>query len=151
MPPRSGYPADPSGRVAFAPVFYPGTTRASQARLITVAPGEERAAIDIELEYVPIARIAGTVIGSGGASSPAYVRLVPDPEETLAGQNAFRGITTNPDGAFAFDAVPALADRGSVERLRARAGQLQFDDAINIQFTSGTTGAPTGATLTSRR
>jgi hypothetical protein len=129
MPPRSGYPADPSGRVAFAPVFYPGTTRASQARLITVAPGEERAAIDIELEYVPIARIAGTVIGSGGASSPAYVRLVPDPEETLAGQNAFRGITTNPDGAFAFDAVPpgryVLAARASSDGAMA----LRYDAA----------------------
>jgi fatty-acyl-CoA synthase len=34
------------------------------------------------------------------------------------------------------------------ERLRDLAGQLQFDDPINIQFTSGTTGAPKGATLT---
>ena len=32
--------------------------------------------------------------------------------------------------------------------LRTRAAQLQFDDPINIQFTSGTTGAPKGATLT---
>src|ERR1700734_2484655 len=38
------------------------------------------------------------------------------------------------------------------ERHRAQitelAGTLQFDDPINIQFTSGTTGAPKGATLT---
>jgi len=38
------------------------------------------------------------------------------------------------------------------ERHRAQlveiAGKLQFDDPINIQFTSGTTGAPKGATLT---
>ena len=38
------------------------------------------------------------------------------------------------------------------ERHRARlaelAGTLQFDDPINIQFTSGTTGTPKGATLT---
>jgi fatty-acyl-CoA synthase len=31
--------------------------------------------------------------------------------------------------------------------LRARAAELSFDDAINIQYTSGTTGFPKGATL----
>jgi fatty-acyl-CoA synthase len=34
-----------------------------------------------------------------------------------------------------------------VDGLRARADGLQFDVAINIQYTSGTTGAPKGATL----
>src|SRR5689334_21890134 len=37
------------------------------------------------------------------------------------------------------------AERARLEEL---AGTLQFDDAINIQFTSGTTGLPKGATLT---
>ena len=116
-PPRSGYAPEPEGRVAFAPVFYPGTTRASQARLITLAAGEERTSIDVELEYVPVARIAGTVIGGGGGSSTAYVRLVSDSQETLAGQSGFRGITTGADGTFGFDSVPpgryVLAARAS--------------------------------------
>jgi fatty-acyl-CoA synthase len=34
------------------------------------------------------------------------------------------------------------------DALRARAATLDFDDAINIQYTSGTTGFPKGATLT---
>ena len=39
----------------------------------------------------------------------------------------------------------AEAGHGAVEQL---ADKLQFDDPINIQFTSGTTGSPKGATLT---
>jgi fatty-acyl-CoA synthase len=39
----------------------------------------------------------------------------------------------------------AAPDPGAV---RARLAELDFDDAINIQYTSGTTGLPKGATLT---
>jgi fatty-acyl-CoA synthase len=51
-------------------------------------------------------------------------------------------------GTWEFSALPDLAGKSEHERLRALAGRLQFDDAINIQFTSGTTGAPKAATLT---
>lgn len=44
--------------------------------------------------------------------------------------------------SFGFD-NPAL-----VRELKQRSSALQSDDAINIQFTSGTTGRPKGATLT---
>ncbi|HMC40422.1 MAG TPA: AMP-binding protein [Acidimicrobiales bacterium] len=43
-----------------------------------------------------------------------------------------------------------LLERGrqaDPEQLRSRAAELSFDDAINIQYTSGTTGFPKGATL----
>jgi fatty-acyl-CoA synthase len=48
------------------------------------------------------------------------------------------------------DSWTALVDRGSGvdhQRLRERMAQLGADDAINIQYTSGTTGFPKGATL----
>ena len=50
--------------------------------------------------------------------------------------------------AAAGPADPGAADRASgAELLAARSASLSFDDAINIQYTSGTTGFPKGATL----
>jgi fatty-acyl-CoA synthase len=51
-------------------------------------------------------------------------------------------------GMLRFDEVYDLGGNAERERLATLAGKLQFDDPINIQFTSGTTGFPKGATLT---
>jgi fatty-acyl-CoA synthase len=51
-------------------------------------------------------------------------------------------------GYLAFDDVLKMRSNESAARLAEIGPRLQFDDAINIQFTSGTTGAPKGATLT---
>ena len=54
------------------------------------------------------------------------------------------------DGAPGGLAWPDLLARGEavpVSELRAREATIQFDAPVNIQYTSGTTGAPKGATL----
>ena len=52
------------------------------------------------------------------------------------------------DGYFDFKQIPTLASTKDHQRIENLSDQLQFDDPINIQFTSGTTGFPKGATLT---
>jgi fatty-acyl-CoA synthase len=46
-----------------------------------------------------------------------------------------------------WDSLVAGGDAVAPERLTERAATLSFDDPINIQYTSGTTGFPKGATL----
>jgi len=51
-------------------------------------------------------------------------------------------------GILNFDALLGDASEAELARLESVGATLQFDDPINIQFTSGTTGQPKGATLT---
>ncbi|MEV8374707.1 AMP-binding protein [Kribbella sp. NPDC056861] len=71
-----------------------------------------------------------------------YRRMVDEVRPDCAALEAVVYIGT-PD----WDAVVEAAAQVTQEQLDERAAQLSFDDPINIQYTSGTTGFPKGATL----
>ncbi len=56
--------------------------------------------------------------------------------------------TEKTHGMLNFDDIDGAVSAPQLEHLASVEATLQFDDPINIQFTSGTTGAPKGATLT---
>jgi fatty-acyl-CoA synthase len=53
-----------------------------------------------------------------------------------------------PAGFITFNDIAKKATQHSIDQLEQRKTQLSCDEPINIQFTSGTTGFPKGATLT---
>ena len=52
--------------VAYAPVFYPGTTAPGTATTVALGVGDERGGIDFQMQLVPTARVEGTVITPEG-------------------------------------------------------------------------------------
>jgi hypothetical protein len=73
-----GGPPGPTRPVAYAPIFYPGTTDAAAAATIRVSTGEERVGVNLVLQIVTLARLSGTIADrTGNAVTNASVLLVP--------------------------------------------------------------------------
>ena len=94
----------PDRGVAFAPTFYPGTTVAAQASVVSLATGEQREGIDFTLQLVPTARVDGTVTLPGGAlPAGTQIDLIADVQAVLGSpMEALRTGRVAPDGSFSF-------------------------------------------------
>jgi hypothetical protein len=96
---------DPSkdAPTGYAPVYYPGTTLAAAAQTVTLGVSEERQAVDVSLQLVPLTRVSGVVTGAAGTAGSVLVVLtatgtpVPPPGPRTA--------RLGPDGRFSFSAV----------------------------------------------
>jgi uncharacterized protein (DUF2141 family) len=99
--------AEQEQAVAYAPVYYPGTTSAGAAGTVTLNAGEERSGVDFQLQLVPTSRVDGSVVGPDGAPQPnVQVGLVPAAQAGVPSVPGGLSITrVGPDGRFSFRAV----------------------------------------------
>jgi hypothetical protein len=95
--------------LSFQTTFYPSVVNMSQADVITLTSGQERTGADIRLKLVPIAPVAGTVIGPNGPMANVGVRLSPEYSPDLGNELSFETALTVSDaaGRFRFMGVPA--------------------------------------------
>jgi fatty-acyl-CoA synthase len=93
-------------------------------------------------DYVAMLKSLAPEIDRGLRSQPLALERFPRLERVV-----LIGDGPRPSGMLGFKELTALAGPGHRGRLAALSAALDPDDAINIQFTSGTTGSPKGATL----
>jgi hypothetical protein len=85
-----------------AQVFHPGATDIAQASRVSVRAGEERGSIDMQLQYVPLATVSGTLAMGTGAARVLWIARTDD----ALNVDQVRAASVDPDGRFTFGAIP---------------------------------------------
>ncbi|HEY7628487.1 MAG TPA: AMP-binding protein [Ilumatobacteraceae bacterium] len=99
-----------------------------------------------EVAYVLEQSGCRLLVATAEFKSSSYVSMIAEVRTSLPALETTVFLDSDA-GDTSWAALLAGADAVSPEQLAARQSSLQFDDPINIQYTSGTTGFPKGATL----
>jgi hypothetical protein len=95
-------PASDGRLLVFPTTFYPSMSSPAEASVITVAAGEERAGLNIQLRAVPAVRVAGRLVGPRGPVPLASLRLTPVAYTDYLMQSGFDTVTAISDDAGQF-------------------------------------------------
>lgn len=96
----------------YTPKYYPAQTDSSAVSTLTLAAGQELDAVDFTMTPMPAARVSGRVVGSTILDAPASrpnVSLLGTPPGAPQFRDTLPSFSTTTDaqGRFAFEAVPA--------------------------------------------
>jgi len=113
------------------------------AILVNVNPAYRRH----ELTYALAKSGVSVLVAARSFRQTDYLQLLRAVRPELPALRKIVLLGAGDDGMLAWPDFLSLAGETPLERLRQREAQLDFDEPINIQYTSGTTGFPKGATL----
>jgi hypothetical protein len=100
-------PVGADGKIfAYPTLFYPGTPSIAKAGLITVASGDDRTGVDLQLRPVPMSKVSGTVVGPDGPAAHMALHLVPVESELGTMEVDAATTITDRNGAFTLLGVP---------------------------------------------
>jgi len=105
-PPPS--PSDESRMMTYLNQYFPSASTISQATVISLAAGEERANTDLRLRLVPAVRVSGTITGPDGPVRNMGVRLLPPGVDDISGGDSMEiaSSATDASGNFTMFGVP---------------------------------------------
>jgi hypothetical protein len=101
-------PADDGRLLSFQTTFFPGVFGLAQADVFSLASGEERSNVHMQLKLVPTAPVTGTVVGPDGPVPNMGVRLTAGYAGDLSFEESFDAAVavTDANGSFRFLGVP---------------------------------------------
>jgi hypothetical protein len=109
--PAPAQPADAEVRrrgVALAPVLFPGTTNPSEAAFVSLAAGQVRAGVDMQLQRTPTAKVEGVLTAPEGVAIQSVQLSMVSTGQVVPGffLEGLRRARPDATGGFTFDGLP---------------------------------------------
>jgi len=95
-------PLDENKLLSYPTQFYPASSTATTATVITLGSGEERSGVDLQLKLLTAVKVSGVVTGPDGPVRNIGLRLMPQDTEAFSSETGLESATTVTDGHGAF-------------------------------------------------
>ena len=130
--------ADASGKWrGYGTQYYPVSRTISSADVLALASGEDRTGIDIQMRYVPVSTISGTLTVPTGSPANLMMRLIAADTADIAVEPESAVTATDANGGFVFACIPS--GQYTIQVARVSRDPLQFEVFLPAQAGPGGT------------